>query len=205
MPSSRPLLIGITGGIGSGKSLITRLFALLGVPVYDADTRARWLMNQHPGLRQEISGLIGPEAYFGDGSLNRAYMAAQVFNNAEKLQKINSMVHPKVGQDFMHWVNQHAHAPCLLKEAALLFESGSYRQLHYTISVVAPVALRIQRVLRRDPHRTEQEVRAIIEKQMSEEERQQRASFLIYNDDSRLVIPQVLALHARFLLGETIH
>lgn len=198
MAGKPALQIGITGGIGAGKSLIARLFSTLGVPVYDADTRARWLMNHHLPLKKEIERFFGPEAYLPDGLLNRPYMAAQVFNDPEKMARVNALVHPKVGEDYAQWVLAHATAPYVLKEAALLFESESYRALNYTLSVVAPIGLRIRRVLRRDPHRTEQEVLAIIGQQMPEEERQQRADFLIYNDDSRPVIPQVLTLHRQF-------
>jgi dephospho-CoA kinase len=198
MSGKQSLQIGITGGIGAGKSLIARLFSTLGVPVYDADTRARWLMNHHPSLKKEIESVFGPESYLPDGLLNRLYMAAQVFNDQEKLARVNVLVHPKVGEDYAQWVLAHATAPYVLKEAALLFELDSYRMLSYTLSVVAPIELRIRRVLQRDPHRTEKEVLAIIRKQMSEQERQQRADFLLYNDDSQPVIPQVLALHQQF-------
>ena len=199
MGSKQALQVGITGGIGSGKSLIARVFSTLGVPVYDADTRARWLMNHHQPLKKEIQLLFGPESYLPDGLLNRPYMAAQVFNDQEKMTRVNALVHPKVGEDYAQWVLTHSTAPYVLKEAALLFESDSYRMLNYTISVVAPIELRIRRVRQRDPHRTEQEVLAIIGKQMREEERQQRADFLLHNDDSQLVIPQVLALHQQFI------
>jgi dephospho-CoA kinase len=199
MAGKQTLQIGITGGIGSGKSLIARLFSTLGVPVYDADTRARRLMNYHQPLKKEIQLLFGPESYLPDGLLNRPYMAAQVFNDHEKMTRVNALVHPKVGEDYAQWVLAHPMAAYVLKEAALLFESNSYRMLDYTISVVAPIELRIRRVRQRDPHRTEQEVLAIIGKQMREEERQQRADFLLYNDDSQLVIPQVLALHQQFI------
>jgi len=199
MAGKQALQIGITGGIGSGKSLIARLFSTMGVPVYDADTRARWLMNHHPPLKKEIQLLFGPESYLPDGLLNRLYMTSQVFNDQEKIARVNALVHPKVGEDYAQWVLAHPTAPYVLKEAALLFESKSYRMLNYTISVVAPIELRIRRVRQRDPHRTEQEVLAIIGKQMREEERQQRADFLLYNDDSQLVIPQVLSLHQQFI------
>jgi dephospho-CoA kinase len=198
MVVKQALQIGITGGIGSGKSLIARIFSVLGIPVYDADTRARWLMNYCQPLKKEIESIFGPESYLPNGTLNRPYMASQVFNDQEKILRINSLIHPRVGEDYNQWVLTHLNAPYVLKEAALLFESNSYRILNHVITVVAPIELRVRRVLQRDPHRTEKEVWAIIDKQMSEEDRQQRADFLIYNNDSQLVIPQVIALHQRF-------
>jgi dephospho-CoA kinase len=199
MANKPPLQIGITGGIGSGKSLITRVFATLGILIYDADSRARWLMTHHIKLRQEIETQFGSAAYLPDGALNRAFMAAQVFNNTEQLTRINALVHPLVGEDYATWVTAHPHAPYLLKEAALMYESNSYRLLHHTITVYAPLDLRIRRVLQRDPHRTVQGVKDIIAKQLSEEERLSRADFVIYNDETRLVLPQVLALHEKFV------
>ena len=152
-------------------------------------------MNHHLPLKREIESHFGSESYLPDGSLNRLYMASRVFNDQENITRINSLVHPRVGEDYTQWVLVHTNAPYLLKEAALLFESNASRMLDHVITVVAPLDLRMRRVMQRDPHRTEKEVLAIIGKQMSEEERQQRAKFLVYNDDSKLVIPQVLALH----------
>ena len=199
MAANPPLQIGITGGIGSGKSLVSRIFATLGIPVYDADTRAKWLMSHHPGLRAEIQAGFGPGAYHADGSLNRPYLATRVFHDGDQIAQLNALVHPKVGEDYAEWALTHARFPYLLKEAALLYESKSYRLLHRTLTVYAPIELRIQRIRHRDSHRTEAEIQAIIAKQISEEERLAMADHVIYNDDSRLVLPQVLTLHEKFL------
>ncbi|MES2731579.1 MAG: dephospho-CoA kinase [Bacteroidota bacterium] len=199
MANNPPLQIGITGGIGSGKSLITRVFSALGIPIYDADTRARWLMTHHIALRQEIEAQFGTAAYLPDGTLNRAYMAAKVFNHTDNVTRINALVHPRVGEDYAAWVLAYPHAPYLLKEAALMYESNSYQLLHYTITVYAPLELRLRRVLQRDPQRTEQGIQDIIAKQLTEEERLSKADFVIYNDESQMVLPQVLALHERFI------
>ncbi|MBC7922125.1 MAG: dephospho-CoA kinase [Ferruginibacter sp.] len=199
MTANAPLQIGITGGIGSGKSLVSRMFATLGIPIYDADTRAKWLMNHHPGLRAAIGAQFGAGAYHADGSLNRPYLATQVFHDGDQIVQLNALVHPKVSEDYAEWVLVHARFPYLLKEAALLYESQSYRLLHRTITVYAPIELRTQRIRHRDPHRTEVEIRAIIAKQISEEERLAMADHVVYNDNSRLVLPQVLTLHEKFL------
>ncbi|KAA9331293.1 dephospho-CoA kinase [Hymenobacter busanensis] len=193
------LKIGITGGIGSGKTVVCRLFAVLGVPVYDADTRAKWVMRHDPVLRHELIAAFGPEAYLPSGEQDRLYLARRVFNDPAQLERLNGIVHPRVGQDFADWAaaQQQAGHAYVLKEAALLYESGSYKQLDRIITVFAPQALRQQRVLRRDPHRTPDDVLSIIGKQLSEEEKRQRADFVLYNDDQQMLLPQVLALHEK--------
>ncbi|GAB2945867.1 dephospho-CoA kinase [Hymenobacter coalescens] len=194
------LKIGITGGIGSGKTVVCRLFALLGVPVYDADTRAKWVMNHDPVLRASLQEAFGPDTYTAEG-LNRAYLAQRAFTDPEQLARLNGLVHPRVGHDFTAWATAQAHAghAYVLKEAALLYESGSWQQLDRIITVYAPQAIRQQRVLQRDPHRTAQDVLNIIGKQLSEEEKLRRADYVIRNDDAQLVLPQVLALHVQLL------
>ncbi|MDO7850947.1 dephospho-CoA kinase [Hymenobacter convexus] len=194
------LRIGITGGIGSGKSIASRLFHALGVPIYDADSRARWLMENGVELRQQLSAAFGPDTYDASGRLNRPVLAGTVFNNSTLLAQLNGLVHPHVGTDFESWAATHAAAghPYVLKEAALLFEAGSYKQLDRIITVFAPLAVREARVLRRDPHRSTADVKAIMAKQLSEEEKMQRADYVLTNDDVQPLLPQVLALHATF-------
>ena len=194
------LRIGITGGIGSGKSIASRLFHALGVPVYDADSRARWLMENDAALRQQLITAFGPATYDSMGHLNRTVLASTVFGNPERLAQLNGMVHPHVGTDFERWATaqrQAGHA-YVLKEAALLFEAGSYKQLDRIITVFAPLPARQARVLHRDPHRTIADVQAIMAKQLSEEEKMQRADYVLTNDDVQPLLPQVLALHAAF-------
>ena len=194
------LRIGITGGIGSGKSIASRLFQALGVPVYDADTRARWVMENDEALRSELVAAFGADTYDVAGRLNRTALASTVFNNPARLAQLNSLVHPHVGIDFERWAaaqQQTGHA-YVLKEAALLFEAGSYKLLDRIITVFAPLAVRAARVLRRDPHRSAADVAAIVAKQLSEEEKMQRADYVLVNDDARPLLPQVLALHAGF-------
>ena len=194
------LRIGITGGIGSGKSIASRLFHALGVPVYDADTRARWLMENDDVLGNNVRAAFGPDTYDGTGRLNRPVLAATVFQNPARLAQLNALVHPHVGTDFERWaaIQQQAGLRYVLKEAALLFEAGSYRQLDRIITVFAPRPVREARVLRRDPHRSPADVAAIIAKQLSEEEKIRRADFVLTNDDVQPLLPQVLALHAEF-------
>ncbi|MBC8084166.1 MAG: dephospho-CoA kinase [Hymenobacter sp.] len=197
------LRIGITGGIGSGKSIVCRLFQVLGVPVYDSDARAKWLMEYDAALRDELTAAFGPETYSAAGSLDRVYLARVAFAEPAQLARLNALVHPAVGRDSEAWATarQAGGYPYVLKEAALLYESGAYRQLDQIITVFAPQPVREARVLRRDPHRTPDDVRAIIGKQMSEEEKVRRAAHVIYNDDEQLLIPQVLALHGKLAQG----
>lgn len=195
------LRIGITGGIGSGKSIASRLFHALGVPVYDADTRARWVMEHDAALRSELQAAFGADTYDAAGRLNRPVLASLVFNSPARLAQLNGLVHPHVGTDFERWATaqQQAGHAYVLKEAALLFEAGSYKQLDRIITVFAPLAVRTARVLRRDPQRSAADVAAIMAKQLSEEEKMQRADYVLTNDDVQPLLPQVLALHAGFL------
>ena len=197
------LRIGITGGIGSGKSMVARLFAVLGAPVYDSDSRAKWVMANDLLLREQLLAAFGPGTYDAAGQLNRSYLAQQAFGNPARLAQLNELVHPRVGEDFATWAVAQAAAGhrYLLKEAALLYESGAYRSLDRIITVFAPPEVRQARVLRRDAHRAAPDVQAIMSQQLSEEEKLQRADYVVFNDDSQLVLPQVLALDAAFRQG----
>ncbi len=194
------LKIGITGGIGVGKSVVCRMFALLGIPVYDSDYRAKWVMQHDPELKQELQQAFGEDTYNAEGELNRPYLASIVFNKPERLAKLNALVHPHVGMDFSKWTQANAKAPYVLKEAALMFESEAWRQMDKIITVHAPLDVRLKRLKQRDPHRTDEEILSIIGKQLTEEEKMARANYIIHNDDKHLLIPQVLHLHQEFLL-----
>ena len=191
------LRIGITGGIGSGKSVVSRLFAALGVPVYDSDTRAKWVMAHDLVLREQLQAAFGAETYDAAGQLDRPYLARVAFGDPARLAQLNGLVHPRVGEDFAAWTATQAAAghAYILKEAALLFESGAYKGLDKIITVFAPPEVRTARVLARDAHRTAADVARIIGQQLPEDERLGRADYVVHNDDSQLVIPQVLALH----------
>jgi dephospho-CoA kinase len=193
-----PLQIGITGGIGSGKSIVCRIFQSLGVPVYDADSRAKSLMTTDGILMSEIKKEFGVLSFRQDGSVDREYLAKTVFEDQEKLGRLNKLIHPRVAQDFERWVREQK-SVYILKEAALLIEAKSYKALDKIIVVFAPEALRMERVLKRDSNRTKQQVQDIMENQMGEEEKLKFADFRIVNDESSLVIPQVLKLHQLFM------
>ena len=193
------LRIGITGGIGSGKSMVCQIFALLGAPTYDADSRARNLMTDDLVLVNQIKEKFGTQSYRTDGSLNREYLSKEVFNDSEKLSELNKLVHPRVAIDSEKWMNENENAPYVIKEAALLYESGAYKALDKIIVITASEDLRLQRVINRDKTRTKEDVLNIIRSQMTEEEKINRADFVIDNNETHLVIPQVLKLHERFI------
>ena len=192
------LKIGITGGIGSGKTTVSKIFEVLGVKVFYADDQAKKVMTDDAILVKAIKQTFGSNAYFADGSLNRKYLADIVFSDAGELEKLNAIVHPAVFRAFDNWVAAVHDAPYILKEAALLFESGSYKMCDKTIMVYAPFETRVGRVVLRDGI-SRAEVESRNAKQMPDEQKIKLADFTIMNDDTELVIPQVLALHQQFL------
>lgn len=199
MPN-KPLKIGVTGGIGSGKSLVCKIFSILGIPVYDADNRAKVLMVQDQNIVESIKSHFGDQAFLADGNLNRAFLANHLFQSKERLGIMNGIVHPVVALDFEKWSKNHENKPYLIKEAALLIASGSYKQLDYLIAVTAPVDIRIARVLSRDPHRTKKNINEIILSQLSDEENIDKSEFIIVNDNQSLLIPKALKIH-EFLIS----
>ena len=188
------LQIGITGGIGSGKSTVCQYFKALGIPIYYADARAKWLMTHDQKLIAEIKSLFGQEAYSGEGQLNRAYIAGIVFNDPEKLKVLNSLVHPAVARDQHAWHEAQKNVPYTLKEAALIYESGSHQALDNVIMVYAPESIRIERVMKRDSVNKEAVV-ARIAKQWSEEKKLHLADFIILNDGHQDLEGQVDIIH----------
>lgn len=191
--------IGITGGIGSGKTTVCHIFEQLGIPVFYADTVAKEIMVTDPVLREGIIRTFGMESYELSGKLNNKHIAQIVFNNKVELEKLNALVHPAVFRAFESWQQTiPADVPYNLKEAALLFESGSYKMCDHSILVTAPKAVKIQRVMERDGVTSEQ-VEARMDKQLSDIEKNKMADFLITNDESQSVILQVLELHHQFI------
>lgn len=190
------LRVGLTGGIGSGKSTITRIFEVLGVPVYDADAAARRIMNSDMELRKAIILNFGDRSYTAEG-LDRKYMASQVFENAEKLELLNALVHPATLQDADRWLAQQT-SPYSIKEAALIFESGASQQLDTIIGVAAPLPLRLQRAMKRDAI-SKEEVMARMNRQLNESIKLKLCDHIIYNDEQQALIPQVLHLHEQLL------
>lgn len=197
------LQIGITGGIGSGKTTVCRVFETLGVPVYYADDRAKWLTEHDPILKADISRLLGKSAYDALGRYNRAWVAAQVFADPALLDQLNAVIHPRVLTDTANWVRQYSDKPYVIKEAALIRAAGDGNTLHKVVVVEAPVAVRVERIRRRDPHRSEQEILNIISRQISDEERLKLADYILHNDERQLVLPPVLALHEAFTAGRS--
>ncbi|KLT65616.1 dephospho-CoA kinase [Pedobacter sp. BMA] len=191
--------VGITGGIGSGKTTVCKVFEVLGIPVFYADTEAKNIMIQDAELIAGVKLAFGEESYFEDGKLNNKHIAGIVFNNEAELNKLNGLVHPAVFRAFDAWeANVNPNVPYTLKEAALLFESGSYKMCDTTILVTAPAEVRIQRVMNRDQVTAEQ-VKARMDKQLSDEEKVKMANHFLINDEKHPVIEQVLALHRQFL------
>lgn len=190
------LKIGLTGGIGSGKSTVAAIFQVLGIPVYYADEAAKRLMNEDASLRKNIENTFGERSYT-EGKLNREYLSALVFNDGEKLKTLNAFVHPVTIQDAEEWISKQ-NAPYIIKEAALIYESDAYKLLDFVIGVSSPQELRIERAMKRDNINRE-DVLARMSKQMNEEEKMKRCNFIIVNDELQLLIPQVLALHKKFV------
>ncbi|GAA4830617.1 dephospho-CoA kinase [Algivirga pacifica] len=187
------LQIGIAGGIGAGKSVVCNIFRALGVPVYDADQMAKTIMVIDQSLIMAIKQTFGEESYFPDGSLNRQYLAQQVFAKGERIKELNALVHPRLEAHYQQWANDALkEAPYVVKEAAILFQNGGYKQMDASILVTCPVEKRIQRVLKRDPQRSESQVREIIGKQMSEERQEALASLIVPNDGLQPILPTIL-------------
>ena len=192
------LKIGIAGNIGGGKTTVSKIFEILQVPVFYADDAAKKVMVEDQILIDELKTAFGTEAYFSDGELNRKHIADIVFNNEIQLNKLNAIVHPAVFRAFDEWAATIKNAPYAIKEAALLFESSSYKMCDYSIMVTAPLELRIRRVMARNGL-TRQEIESRDARQFSEEKKTELADYVIRNDDTELVIPQVLELHRQFL------
>lgn len=187
-------IIGITGGIGSGKSLICKIFSTMNIPIYDADSRAKYLINNDLSLKKSIRSLLGENAYTTSGEYNRKWVASQVFDNPDLLKQLNSLVHPCVHKDAHEWVKKFPNSPFLLYEAALMKAAGDNNFFDKVIVVNAPIDLRIKRIQARDK-RSEQEIRDIMARQISDEERLKIADYVIENDDNKPVLEQVLGLY----------
>jgi dephospho-CoA kinase len=190
------LRIGLTGGIGSGKSTVAHIFEVLNIPVYYADAASKRLMSEDEELKNKIKKTFGEDTYI-NGELNRKYLSDEVFNDSQKIKLLNSLVHPATIKDALGWMRIQK-APYVIKEAALIFESGSNKDLDYVIGVKSPVDLRIKRAMARD-NISEEQVHARMNKQMDEGAKISLCDYVIVNDEEQMVIPQVLALHKKFL------
>jgi len=186
------LKAGITGGIGSGKSTVCQVFEALGIPVFYADTAARFLMEHDAALISDITRHFGPDAYQGN-KLNRKFIAERVFGNPAELQALNALTHPAVFRYSEQWMNSRK-SPYVIKEAAIFFESGSNQQMDLMIGVTAPLELRISRTIQRD-HISREQVLERISRQMDETEKMRLCDFVIHNDEQQMLLPQILSLH----------
>ncbi|MFT4565608.1 MAG: dephospho-CoA kinase [Saprospiraceae bacterium] len=192
------LRIGLTGGIGSGKTTCAAIFEALGIPVYYSDARAKAIMNTNDQLRTELKEVFGEESYLSDGSLNRSYLSRLIFKDNSNIAKINSIVHPAVRNDFIKWCEENITSQYVLQESALMFETGSYKSFDKNILVDASEEIRIDRVMKRDGIPAEQ-VRERMAKQLLSSDKRKLADFIIENDGNQGLVKQVVAIHLSIL------
>lgn len=186
--------IGITGGIGSGKSVVSRLLGVMGIPVYDSDSETKRLMASDGVIRKELQALVGEEVYAG-GVLNKPLLASYLFVNSENARRVNGIIHPRVKEDFRQWVQRHSACSIVGIESAILVEAGFANEVDSIVMVYAPEEVRIARAVRRDASSREL-IEKRIRSQMNDEEKRRYADFVIANDDATPLIPQVLELIA---------
>lgn len=188
--------VGLTGGIGSGKTTVSRVFQTLGIPVYYSDTEAKNLLNDNPDVVDKIKDIFGQDVY-ESGVLNRKKLAKIVFGTPEMLDQLNMIVHPAVREHFLEWCEERKDYKYIVKEAAIMFESGAYRDMDVIVAVHAPKNLRIKRVKERD-NLSEAEVESRIKHQLEEKTLLELSDYVLYNDDQHLLIPQILQFHNWF-------
>ena len=192
------LTIGVTGNIGSGKTTVCKIFSSLGIPVYDADSEAKHLMSSDEELKKQLKIEFSEKVFDENNQLDKNFLAGKVFSDKNELLRLNKIVHPAVRKDFQTWLSKISDVPYLIKEAAILFESGANEDCNYTVVVTSPLDLRSKRVTLRDAVPEEQFLKRE-NSQLREEEKQKLADFEIINDENHLVIQQVLKLHEHFL------
>ncbi len=190
------LNVGLTGGIGSGKTIASKIFEVLGIPVYQADIAAKSLMESNPILKNQLIEHFSENA-FVDGKLNRKYIADIIFNDKEKLHLINSLVHPYTIQDGIEWMKKQT-TPYAIKEAALIFESGTQSNFDYIIGVSSPQSMRLNRSIKRDNTNREL-ILEKMENQMDEQVKMKLCDFVLQNDEKTLLTPQVIAVHEKLI------
>jgi dephospho-CoA kinase len=192
------LKIGITGGIGSGKTTVCKVFKLLGIPIYFADDEAKKILDTSIDVKTNIINTFGIEVIDTNGIIDRKKLALKIFNNKENLEKLNSIVHPAVAKHFENWLHENKSAKYILKEAAILFESKAYKAVDKVITVTAPIELKIQRAMQRD-NTDRASIEQRIKNQLSDEEKIKRSHFIIYNDEQQLLIPQIIDIHHKLI------
>jgi len=193
MPGKLPFQVGLTGGIGSGKSTVARIFQLLDVPVYESDETAKQLYFE-PEIRKEVVFLLGESAYLSESELNSNWIAEQIYANPALRISLNEIIHPAVAYHYQNWVSKQSQ-PYILKVAALIFEADIYKNMDLNILVLAPASLKIERILKRDPQRNPEQIERIMQSQMQDEEKLKLADLLIYNDEKQSLIAQVEAIN----------
>lgn len=182
------ITIGITGGIGSGKTIVSKVLTAFGYPIYVADDESKRLTDTNPLIKEGLIKLFGKEM-FADGLLNKKMLAAEIFNHKEKLQAVNNLIHPVVMEDFAEWKKKQS-SPVVFIETAILFETPFHTLVDKKITVTSPLVLRMKRLLQRD-NASEQEIKNRISNQMSDEEKIKRSDFVIVNDEKTAVLPQI--------------
>lgn len=185
------LKVGLTGGIGSGKSIISKVFSILNIPIYEADVKAKYLIEKNQNLLEDIKTLLGPNSYFPNGQYNKVFVGQKVFGNPILLEKLNNLVHPRVREDFEKWVFNHSASKMVIKETAIMKKDN---QLDKIIVVSSPIDVRIQRILKRDSFRTKEDIYEILSRQKNEKEYMEIADFTLKNDEAHLVLPQVFKI-----------
>jgi dephospho-CoA kinase len=189
---NKPIKVGLTGGIGSGKSTVCNIFRILGVPVFQADNVGKELLNKNEKVKAEIIRLFGEEIYRNDGTVDRKKLAEIIFNDEIQLRKVNKIVHPEVRKEYKKWLEKQ-NAAYVIHEAAILFESGFYKMMEFTILVTAPEQQRIEWVMKRDGA-TEKQVRERMARQWPEEKKQKLADVVLHNNNKDLIIPEIIKL-----------
>ena len=193
---SKPKIVGLTGGIGSGKTTVANYFKALGVPIYIADIEAKALMDRSKVIKRKLIQLFGDDVYI-EGAINKPFIANKIFNDATLLEKMNNIIHPKVATHFKRWLKKQD-TPYVIKEAAIIFENGSYRSFDFIITVTAPEQIRINRVIERDKSTVER-VKSIIKNQWSDAEKEKLSDFVIENINLIETKEQVKKIHHKIL------
>lgn len=192
-----PFVLGITGGIGSGKTLVSTCLHIMGIPVYNCDNEAKRLNNNHPGIRQALCSLVGSHVYNPDNSLNKSALANFLFASPTHAAQVNAIIHPAVKEDFHQW-RQRQHSPWVAIESAILYESGFNPLADKILVVYAPEEIRVERACQRDSS-TPEAIRARIAHQIPDEEKCKRADYTLYNDGNQAILPQILDILANLL------
>jgi len=192
------LKIAVTGGIGSGKSVVCKIFGILNIPVFNADFEAKKLLNNDPIVRSRLRENFGNEIFSPDSKIDKQKLSSIIFNNNEKLTIVNSILHPLVMRDYEYWVEEHSNCHYNIMEAAIIIEGGFYAFMDYVVLVISPMEIKINRIVNRDKCDKEVALKKM-ENQLDDESKIKRAHFLIYNDEKQFLIPQVLKIHENLL------